>query len=540
MPKRSTVQLALATLAATATLFTPATAFPIYTLHPSATSLSGLLARADNSTSTLETCLSNTGGYDLSYSTSSDYARLSSSYNPIFDYKPLVIALPYTEDEVAGIVRCVSAQGGAQKLSPRSGGHSYEAYSLGGQDGSVVIDLRHLHNITVDQGAKQATVGAGVRLGTLAQKIWDEGQFALPHGTCPMVGVAGHALGGGFGYTTRAWGFLLDRITSMRMVTHDGQVVTVSSGSNPDLWWGLRGGGANNFGVVTEFTFALQPAPSTIYNYAYSYASDDDCAKAIVALQNMTLAPSAESGLESAFGGELLIAGQAGGDFDGNACQLSGQHIDTSREAHDALMTRFHTQAGITPATSSVTPFSSWIQSLVNIMGDLNTTGKVSSDHEQFYAKSLVQPAVPTYNFSSAQALVDQLNSVAGLQGTGNSISFDFLGPLSYPSAQVDATTSAFNAHNATFISQFYSYGFPANDNPTAQQQVWTAFDSLVNTAKQSDPQADWGAYVNYVDARLQHWPQAYYATALDRLKSLKSKWDPQTVFDFPQGLAHA
>ncbi|SNX85390.1 related to Reticuline oxidase precursor [Melanopsichium pennsylvanicum] len=531
----TTAQLVIAAFALSSTLVS---AFPIYTFD----NHSPLLPRTDNTTAlnSLQSCLSNSGGTQLAYQSSSDYSSLSSSYNPIFAYKPLVITVPSNEAQVASIVKCVSQQQGQYKLSPRSGGHSYESYSLGGQDGSVVVDLQSLSSVVVDQNANTAKVGAGVRLGTLAQKIWDQGQYALPHGTCPMVGVSGHALGGGFGFTTRAWGFLLDRIVSMRIVDRDGTIRVVSKHENNDLWWGLRGGGANNFGVVTEFGFSLEKAPTQILNFAYSYKTNQDCAKALVALQSMILATDPQQQLEANFGGELLLAGASAGDFDGNSCQLSGQHVNSSRSNHDALMSRFHTTAAISPAETSVKSFSSWIESLEDIMGSLDVTGKVGQDHEQFYAKSLVQPAIATYDYNSALALVNKLDGYAGLQGTGNSISFDFLGPLSYPSATVDANDSAFNAHQSGFVSQFYSYGFPGNDNPQAQEKVHSAFDDLVNTAKASKQDVDWGAYVNYIDARQVDWPNAYYASALARLKQLKSKWDPQVIFDFPQSLAHA
>ncbi len=96
-------------------------------------------------------------------------------------------------------MRCVAQdQAGAAKLAVRSGGHSYEAYSLGGQNGSVVLDVRHFNNISIDSENKAATVGAGVRLGDLA-KVLAENGFALPMGTCSYVGVGGHGLGGGYG-----------------------------------------------------------------------------------------------------------------------------------------------------------------------------------------------------------------------------------------------------------------------------------------------------------------------------------------------------
>lgn len=513
-----------------------ASAFPIVSYNE------GLQLRELNQTSTaaLHSCLEGAGDFHRYYSDTSGYANHSSSYNPIFDYKPYVVAVPATADEVASIVKCVADQGGNQKLSPKSGGHSYESYSLGGQDGSVVIDLRKFQYVNVDAGAKAASVGAGARLGNLAETIFDQGAFALPHGTCPLVGVGGHSLGGGFGYTTRAWGFLMDRITSMKMVDHTGTLLTVSPTENTDLWWALRGGGANNFGVVTEFTYSLIDAPTSILNYAYSYKSHEDCAKVLVALQTMTLATDPAQGLPKELGGGLLFAGANAGDFNGNACQLSGQHISTARSDHDALIGKLHSAAGVSPAMTTVTPFSSWKDSLVNIMGTLTTNAtQASSDHEQFYAKSLVQPYSALYNYDSALSLIQKLNGYVGLQGTGNSISFDFLGPLSYPGHSV-ATASAFNAHNATFVNQFYSYGFPSDNSQGQQDQVWNAYDDLVSTAKATAPNEPWGAYVNYVDARLSNWSTAYYGDALDRLKSLKGQYDPQTIFDFPQGLAHA
>lgn len=208
--------------------------------------------------------------------------------------------------------------------------------------------------------------------------------------------------------------------------------------------------------------------------------------------------------------------------------------------SHDDLMTLFHVIAGIKASQVQVKPFTSWIQSLVDIMGSLDVRNGAGKDHEQFYAKSLVQPLVPTYNYNSALTLVNKLNHYANLQGTGNSISFDFLAPLSYSAAKVKSEESSFTAHKAAFVYQFYSYGFPDNDKPQAQLQVHEAYHDLVNTAKSSNEKVQWGAYVNYVDARLDDWAKAYYGEGLATLKELKKKCDPDNIFDFPQGLAHA
>ncbi|KAF9944966.1 hypothetical protein BGZ72_001806, partial [Mortierella alpina] len=155
-------------------------------------------------------------------------------------------------------VRCAAAAKVA--VAPRSGGHSFEGHSTGGQDGSLVIDLGGLNSVAVKNGL--AKVGAGVRLGQLYLELFNQGGYTLNAGTCPSVGVGGHALGGGFGLLGPKYGLLLDRILEMQMVNAQGQLLTVSANSHPDLFYALRGAGGGSYGVVTEFTFLpIKPAP---------------------------------------------------------------------------------------------------------------------------------------------------------------------------------------------------------------------------------------------------------------------------------------
>ena len=122
----------------------------------------------------------------------------------------------------------------------RSGGHSYAGYGVGGQDGSLVVDLSALKNITYANGHQQATVQTGNRLGDIAVNLWNNGQRALPHGTCPNVGSGGHTSYGGFGFLSRFGGLLLDRVVSAEVVLANGTVVTASKDSHADLFWVSR------------------------------------------------------------------------------------------------------------------------------------------------------------------------------------------------------------------------------------------------------------------------------------------------------------
>jgi FAD/FMN-containing dehydrogenase len=135
----------------------------------------------------------------------------------------------------------------------RSGGHSYEGFS---QSQSVVIDTRMLNQITFDRTARTMTVGAGATLGPIYEAIGAAG-FGFPGGSCPTVGVAGHALGGGFGLIARPFGLACDNLQWLELVDPQGAIIQVDAQHNPDLFWAARGGGGGSFGAVTRFRFKI-------------------------------------------------------------------------------------------------------------------------------------------------------------------------------------------------------------------------------------------------------------------------------------------
>lgn len=249
-------------------------------------------------------------------------------------------------------------------------------------------------------------------------------------------------MGGGFGYASRAWGYLLDNIISVEVVTADGKIVTASSSHNSDLFYAIKGAGSNNFGVVTSFTYSLHDAPAKVQNFNYYFKSNDDCAHALVALQTVAASSDPSIGFPAELTPEMLFIGSKGGED--YACSLSGQHLNASKEQHEAAMASFNAKInkrGVYPMSSSTVQQFDWIGSLENIMGDLDTSGP--QPHESFYAKSLVQPGTGArYDFESAKALIDLLDSNAGIEGTGNSITFEALGPLSKPNQIAEDATS--------------------------------------------------------------------------------------------------
>lgn len=178
-------------------------------------------------------CLTNKS-VPLTVSTSADWTDFVTSYNIRLQYDPAVIIIPETTQQVSDSVICASLNG--IKVQAKSGGHSYASTSSGGQDGSMVVDLRRFQNVTVDESTGIASVGGGLRLGNMALALLDKGR-ALAHGTCAGVGVGGHFTLGGYGYTSRAWGMALDQIVGLDVVQADGAIVHASDTENTNLYY---------------------------------------------------------------------------------------------------------------------------------------------------------------------------------------------------------------------------------------------------------------------------------------------------------------
>ena len=138
-------------------------------------------------------------------------------------------------------------------ISVKGGGHDYAGNSV--CDGGLLIDLGPLDSISIDAGRRRAKVGAGCTWATFDRAAQEFG-LATTGGTVSTVGVAGFTLGGGEGWLTRKHGLACDNLVAADVVTAKGDLIRASGTENPELFWGLRGGGGN-FGVVTSFEFAL-------------------------------------------------------------------------------------------------------------------------------------------------------------------------------------------------------------------------------------------------------------------------------------------
>ncbi|MEU7603015.1 FAD-binding oxidoreductase [Streptomyces sp. NPDC041003] len=180
-------------------------------------------------------------------------------WNGSVDRSPTLIAHCTGVADVIDAIRfAASAGAGAASglpLAVRSGGHSFPGQSV--CDDGIVIDLSPMRGIRVDPEARTVRAQAGVLLGELDRETQAFG-LAVPAGIVTHTGLAGLTLGGGIGWLMRKYGLTIDQLLSVDLVTADGTFLKASADENPDLFWGVRGGGGN-FGIVTEFEFRLNP-----------------------------------------------------------------------------------------------------------------------------------------------------------------------------------------------------------------------------------------------------------------------------------------
>jgi FAD/FMN-containing dehydrogenase len=179
------------------------------------------------------------------------YEQARTLFNSAIQTRPRLIAQCADAADVVAALHY--ARQNALEVAVRGGGHSVAGAST--VDDGMVIDLRAINSVSVDPGRRTAKVGGGALWADLDRATQPFG-LATTGGRVSTTGVAGLTLGGGSGWLERKFGLACDNLLSAELITADGRRVVAAEDQNPELFWGLHGGGGN-FGIVTSLTFRL-------------------------------------------------------------------------------------------------------------------------------------------------------------------------------------------------------------------------------------------------------------------------------------------
>jgi FAD/FMN-containing dehydrogenase len=423
------------------------------------------------------------------------YDEVRRVWNARFDRRPDLIVRCRTAGDVGRAVDFARDLNLA--ISVKGGGHSYAGKTVG--DGGLLIDLSLMKAIRIDAEARTVDVEAGVTCGELDHATQEHG-LATPVPTVSSVGVAGAALGGGSGYLSRKHGLTLDSLMSVDLVTADGRALRASEEDHPDLFWAMRGAGAN-FGIATALRLRLHEV------------------------------------------GPQVLAGQIIYPFD-KAGELLRSFRDYMAEAPDELQcypfmfrippieafpTRFHGQPALDfvlchldpGAAAVVQPLRTLGEPILDVVGPLAYTGV-----QRGFDANL--PKGQRY-FSRAHdldelsdAVIDTATThVRNMQGAFTAAYFD---PSGGAIGRVDPSATPFAGRTASYGFHVLGGWTDAADDETVMRWARTFHDAMA-------PQATGSVYVNVLGDDEDDRVPAAYGANYPRLVELKTKWDPDNLF---------
>ncbi|KAK0210385.1 hypothetical protein DFS33DRAFT_1370860 [Desarmillaria ectypa] len=434
-------------------------------------------------------------GYPL-FPEDSGYPQAAQAYNGRFIIEPIATAYPQNVDQVSMVIEAGAEQN--IRMVSRSGGHSYIANGLGGENGSLVVDMSNFSNVTLDLSTNLAIIQPGSRLGDIALALNDHGR-AIPHGHLAQLALVDMRnfcfAHGSWGFVSRQWGLTLDHIISAQLVLANESITTVSEDNNPELFWGIRGS-ASSFGVMTSYEFSTVAAPEEgtyfVYNWNVSVA---EASIFLTSLQDFV-----QSGIPSTLGLELrLFRGNIAGNL---SIQLDGAYFGS----HDS--------------------FTEIIQPYLNTLtfGTLNTSTQAPINNT-FYAKSLMIPEDSPLSKGAIDALMLYLDT------SGFTTEIELYGGSNSAINLVPVDQTAFAHRNKLFNMQLYTTSIV----PLYPEDGFAFLDGITDVIISNSP-GDWDydTYINYPDNRLDDWQDLYYGSHYTRLQALKMEFNPSNVFGFP------
>jgi len=418
-------------------------------------------------------------------------------WNAMIDKRPAVVARPVNVEDVVAAVRFGREHD--LVIAVRGGGHSMAGHST--CDGGIVIDLSRLRGVTVDPGRQTARANGGALLSELDRAGQEHG-LVCPVGVVGHTGVAGLTLGGGMGRLQRRWGFTIDNLRAVDMVTADGRHVTASDTENPDLFWGMRGAGAN-FGVVTALEFQLHPFGPNLNRGFHLYP-----ATRVHELWAMfrDWAPTAPDQVMATFN---LMRGLPAEDF---PPELAGEPVVGIGVSHSGALESV--EDDLAPLRSIAPPVTGSIEAESYVEIQTASDEAMAWGHRVYTKGAFANDLNP----ETLDALVAHIATVEG----DDSLSIWAQGGAI---GRLPEDAMAFTGRSARFEVDAESFW----DDPAEDDRHLSASRRAMAIV---EPDTATGQYVNSLADVSGNAAKAVYGDAKqDRLVALKRAWDPDNAF---------
>jgi FAD/FMN-containing dehydrogenase len=428
------------------------------------------------------------------------YEEARKVHNGLIDKRPAAIARCSNTPDIIEAVRL--ARDAGLEVAIRGGGHNVSGRAT--VDGGLMIDLSLMRVVDVDPNTQTAVAQSGATWADFNQATQEYG-LATPGGFVSTTGIAGLTLGGGFGWITSKYGLAVDNLISVDMVMADGERLTASETENEDLFWALRGAGAN-FGVATSFTFRLHPVGPTVIGGFVAHPMDR--AGELLRFYRDLMANLPDD--------ETAIAGMMHAP-DGSGTKLAVVAISSfGQEGENSQAVRKVKGFG-TPLMDTIGPIG--YCDLNMLLDGAFPRGALNYWKSNFLAQ-LSDKAIDTMveAFAACPAPLGQV------------LIEHFHGAVT----RVPVADTAVPLRNEAFNFLALSQWLDPNDNETCIAWARDAYSAM-------KPFMGENRYVNYLGADESTDASANaYGSNYERLRKVKSKYDPQNFFHLNQNIVPA
>jgi len=426
------------------------------------------------------------------------YEEDRKAWNRAIEKYPLIIVFCKTKNDVINAIAW--ARINSLEIRIRSGKHHYEGYSTGND--VVVIDVSKMNGISVNEEENIVNIQGGVRNRELYEVLGELG-YPFPGGGCPTVGVAGFALGGGWGYSSRMLGLAADNLIQVEMVDYRGETVIATEESNEDLFWACRGAGGGNFAVTTSMTFKLPEKikMATLINIEYIEAKPQEIVKVF------EIWTSIFKYLDRRINLKMSIYNSKA---KGKGAKISGLFYGNKEEANVIL--------------ESFKNISKRVVFNLEYITVLEANRRIQDSHPPF--EKYKSSGRFVYNDYARGDMENIINLIEHREegSTYAAVSLYGLGGAIGDKGKAD---TAFYYRDAKFIIGFQSVWEESEYAPANREWVKDKLKYITHITS--------GSYVNFPSSELEDYEEEYYGENSHKLKEIKIKYDPNDIFRFPQ-----